>query len=120
LAAAPSLMLALPPCPGCAGGGEVNGLPCRECEGSSRLRAPSRFRGLRARLLRLADRASTPAGNAVGTALRWSAVLPALGGAAGMSYGLAAIVHSLVHRVPEVPAAVLVASVFLLVLDRRL
>jgi len=115
-----AVALALPPCPGCAGGGEVNGLACRECGGSSRLRAPSRLRGLRKRLLSLADRVSVPAGNAVGTVLRWSAALPALGGAAGMSYGLAAVAHSLVHRVPEVPAAILVASAFALLLDRRL
>lgn len=115
-----AVALALPPCPGCAGGGKVNGLACRECGGSSRLRPASRLRGLRSRLLALADRVSVPAGNAVGTVLRWSAALPALGGAAGMSYGLAAIAHSLAPRIPEMPAAVLVASVFLLLLDRRL
>ena len=56
----------------------------------------------------------------MGTVLRWSVTLPALAGAAGFSWSVAAITHSLAHRVPELPAAVLVASVFLLVLDRRL
>lgn len=113
-------LTALPPCPGCAGGGEVNGLPCRECKGSSRAGRLPRSLRLRARLAALADRASVPAGTAVGTALRWSMTLPAVLGAAGFSYGSAAIVHSLVRQVPELPAALLVASVFALALDRRL
>lgn len=97
----------------------MNGLPCRECGGSSRagkVRRPS----LRVRLAALADKASTPVGSAVGTVLRWSMSLPGLAGAAGVSYGSAAVAHGLVHRIPEVPAAVLVAAVFALALDRRL
>ena len=56
----------------------------------------------------------------MGTALKWSATLPGLLGAAGVSYGLAAVAHGLVHRVPEIPAVLLVAGVFALALDRRL
>lgn len=108
-----------PPCPGCAGGGEVNGLECRECQGSTRAGRPPRRR-LRSLLLGLLDAAATPAGAVVGTALKWSMTLPGLLGAAGASYSLAAIVHSLVHQVPELPAALLVASAFALRLDRQL
>lgn len=68
----------------------------------------------------LVDRAATPAGAAVGTAVRWSMTLPGFLGAAGMSYGAAAVAHGLVHRIPELPAALLVASMFALALDRRL
>lgn len=115
-----AVALALPPCPGCAGGGEVNGLECRECGGSTRaggLRRPGR---LRAWLSGLADRVSVPAGTAVGTVLRWSASVPGLAGAGGVSYGLAAIVHAVFGQVPLVPVAVLTAGVFALALDRRL
>ena len=56
----------------------------------------------------------------MGTALKWSATLPGLLGASGVSYGLAAVAHGLVHRVPVLPAVLLVAGVFALLLDRRL
>lgn len=96
----------------------MNGLPCRECGGSSR--AGVLRLSLRERLMAVAHRASTPAGNAVGTVLRWSASLPGLAGATGVSYGVAAVAHGLVERIPEIPAAVLVAALFALALDRRL
>jgi hypothetical protein len=114
-----AVALVLPPCPGCAGGGEVNGLTCRECDGSTRIGRLPRRR-LRSLLAGLLDSAATPAGAAVGTALRWSASLPGLLGAAGTSYGVAAVVHSVFRQVPEVPVVVLVAGVFALALDRRL
>lgn len=118
MAAAALSLASLPPCLSCAGGGEINGLPCRECGGSSR--AGVLRRSWRDRLVSLADKASAPVGNAVGTALRWSMSLPGLAGAAGVSYGVAAVAHGLVPRIPEVPAAVLVAAVFALALDRRM
>lgn len=102
-------------CPGCAGGGEVNGTECRDCGGRGRV-VPARRRWRLPSLLGVADRLAVP----VGTAVRWSMSLPGLLGAAGLSYSAAAVVHGLVRQVPEVPAAVLVASVFALALDRRL
>lgn len=119
MAAAALSLASLPPCLSCAGGGEINGLPCRECGGSSRAGKVQR-RPWRDWLVSLADKASAPVGNAVGTALRWSMSLPGLAGAAGVSYGTAAVAHGLVGRIPEVPAAVLVAAVFCLALDRRM
>jgi hypothetical protein len=104
-----------PPCPGCAGGGEVNGLVCRECGGSRRLTSRRRRRRLPS-LLRVADALATPAGNLV----RWSASLPGLAGAGGVSYGLAAVVHSVFGQVPVLAVAALAAGVFALALDRRL
>lgn len=114
--AAVSLPIALPPCPGCAGGGEVNGLPCRECKGSGRAGRLPRSLRLRARLAGLTGSAAT----AAGTAVRWSMTLPGLLGAAGVSYGLAAVVHGVFGQVPELAVAVLAAGVFALALDRRL
>lgn len=55
-----------------------------------------------------------------GTLVRWSMSLPGLAGAGAVSYGLAATMHGLVPRVPELGAVVLVAGVFALALDRRL
>jgi hypothetical protein len=60
-----------------------------------------------------------PAATAAGTAVRWSASLSGVAGAAAVSYGLPAIVHAIWHQVPELPATALVAGVFLL-LDRLL
>lgn len=108
-----------PACPRCAGGGEVNGTVCPECEGSSRL-TPAKRRRWRRRLLRVADAAAVPAGTVVGWSLGSLSSLPGVLGAAGFTWGLADVVHSLVHQVPEVGAAVLVAGVFALLLDRQL
>ena len=109
-------LAALPPCSGCAGGGEVNGLPCAECDGSTRLALPRRRRWRLPSPLKIADALAVPAG----TVVRWSMSLPGLLGAGGISYGLAATVHGLVPRVPELAAGLVVAGVFALVLDRRL
>lgn len=108
-----------PPCPGCAGGGEVNGLECRECGGSTRL-TPPRRRRWRRRLLRVADAAATPAGTVVGWSLASLSSLPGVLGAAGVSCGSAVVVHSVFGQVPELPVGLLVAGVFGLLLDRRL
>ncbi len=110
-------LTALPPCPACAGGGEVNGLTCRECDGSTRAgRAPKRRRWRLPSLLHVADALAVPAG----TVVRWSASLPGLAGAGGVSYGVAAVVHSVFGQVPVLAVAVMVAGVFALALDRRL
>lgn len=61
-----------------------------------------------------------PAGTVVGAALRWSASLPGLAGAAGISYGSAVVVHSVFRQVPVLAVAALVAGGFALALDRRL
>lgn len=97
-------------CVSCRGGREVNGVPCRDC-------SPERQAKRRRPLHWLADRLATPAGTAVG----WSmASLPGLLGAAGVTYGLAVVVHSIWHQVPALGVAALAAGPFLLVLDRRL
>jgi hypothetical protein len=111
-----AVALAAPPCPGCAGGGEVNGLTCRECDGSRRLTSRRRRRWRFPSPLKVADTLATP----VGTLVRWSASLPGLAGAGGVSYGCAAVVHSVFGQVPLVAVAVLTAGVFALALDRRL
>jgi len=67
-------------------------------------------------MLGWADRAATPAG----TLVRWSASLPGIGGAAAVSYGVAAVVHGVFGQVPELGAALIVAGVFGLLADRRL
>lgn len=95
-------------CPGCAGGGEVNGTECRECEGRGRTGLPRR-RWRFPSPLRLADSLATPAG----TLVRWSAAMEGLAGAAAVSYGLAAVVHSVFGQVPVVAVAVLTAGAFL-------
>lgn len=46
--------------------------------------------------------------------------LPGLLGAAGVSYGSAAVVHGVFGQVPELAVAAVVAGVFALVLDRQL
>jgi hypothetical protein len=103
-----------PACPGCAGGGEVNGVPCLDCGGSKR--APRARPEWRKRLHRWADRAATPAG----TVVRWSMSLPGIAGAAAVSYGVAAVVHGVFGQVPELGVGLLVAGVFGLVADRQL
>jgi hypothetical protein len=114
VAAAPALR-ALPPCPDCAGGGEVNGVECRSCGGSTRAGTAKR-RWRFPSPLRVADALAVPAGRLV----RWSMSLPGLAGAGAVSYGSAAVVHGLVPRVPELAAGLAVAGVFALALDRRL
>lgn len=119
LAIPPAALASLPPCPECAGGGEVNGLTCRSCNGSTRAGVPKPSR-LLAWLAGLPGAGASAAGTAAGTALRWSASLPGVLGAAGVSYGLAAVVHGVFGQVPELAVAALAAGAFLLALDRRL
>ena len=88
---------------------------CPECHGSRRL-LPARRRWRLPSPLKMADALAVPAG----TVVRWSMSLPGLAGAGSVSYGLAAAVHGLVPRVPELAAGLVVAGVFALALDRRL
>jgi hypothetical protein len=105
-----------PPCRRCAGGGELNGVVCPDCGGSTRAGRPERRRWRWPSPLRVADALARPAG----TLVRWSMSLPGVAGAGAVSYGLAAVVHGLAPRVPELAAGLLVAGVFALALDRRL
>ena len=109
------------PCPGCAGGGELNGLPCRECGGKGRQvprpRLPASWRKV---LHGWADAAARPAGVVVGRALRWSAAVPGVAGAAAVSIGAAMIVHGVFHQVPGVGVAAAVGGLFCLLMDRNL
>lgn len=116
MATAVRVPLALPACPGCAGGGEVNGLSCRGCggtgrQGASRVRVPWRIMGRRAALAM-----AGPAGLVVG----WSRTLPGVGGAAALTYGTAVIANSAWHWVPAYAVAALVGGAFALLMDRRL
>lgn len=105
-------------CPACAGGGEINGLPCRECAGGrGRSLVPS---GVRERLRVWSLAAGGAAGVVAGRLVRWSVTVPGVAGAAGVSWGAAMIAHGVFLRVPELGVAVLVAGVFGLLADRRL
>ena len=105
-----------PACHGCAGGGDVNGLPCRECGGRGRQRRPL----VRAAWRGLLHRWSLAAAGAAGTAVRLSATIPGIGGAVAVSVGAALVVHGLLSQVPALGVGVLVGGVFALLVDRRL
>lgn len=109
--------LALPPCPGCAGGREINGVPCRDCGGTGRQGARPR---LAASWRKLAHSWSLAGAGAAGTLVRWSASVPGVAGAAGVTIGAAMIVHGLVPGVPEPGLMAAIGGGFLLLLDRRL
>lgn len=68
----------------------------------------------------LAGALASAAGWVTGRVLLSLPAVPGLAGAAGVSYGLAAVAHGLAHRIPELPAGLLVAGVFLLLLDRQI
>ena len=68
----------------------------------------------------LAHRWSLAAAGAAGTVVRWSATIPGLAGAMGVSVGAALVVHGLLPQVPAVGVGVLVGGVFCLLVDRRL
>lgn len=110
--AAATIPLGLP-CPGCRGGGEVNGVDCRECGGAGRKGARPRGGSWRKMVLRLADIASVPAG----TAIRG---IPGVGGAAAVTCGAAVIVHAAWHWIPWYGPAALVGGLFGLMIDRGL
>lgn len=116
MATALRVPLALLPCPGCAGGGEVNGLTCRDCGGSKRA-AVKRRRWTWRRLL---DRAAAPAGAAVGTVLGWSRTVPGVGGAAAFTFGVSVVAHSAWHWLPLYGVALVIGGVFALALDRKI
>jgi len=110
-----------PPCRGCAGGREVNGVTCRDCGGTGRQRGPVRIPGSWRRAARQwALVAAGPAGTVAGRLMRWSAALPGVAGAAGVTIGAAMIVHGVFHQVPGLGVAALTAGVFGLLADRQL
>lgn len=110
---------ALPPCPGCAGGGQINGVECRDCRGTTR-RAGRQARDWLPEWRGLPRRAALAAAGPAGTAVRWCRPLPGIGGAAGVSWGLAMIVHGVFGQVPELGVAAAAAGAFGLMLDRKL
>jgi len=114
---AASVSLALPPCAGCAGGGDVNGVPCRDCAGTGRQRGAPRIpAGLRA----LGRRWSLAGAGMAGTLVRWSASVPGVAGAAGVTIGAAMIIHGVFPPVPGLGVALAVGGAFGLLMDRRL
>lgn len=116
-----ALPLGAPACPDCRGGGDVNGVPCRGCAGRGRARPVPRVpASLRALARRWSMAAAEPAGRLVGTLVRWSATVPGVAGAAGVTIGAAMVVHGVFRQVPELGLVAAVGGVFLLALDRRL
>lgn len=109
--------LRLPACPGCAGGREINGLPCRDCGGTgrqgARVRVPARWR-------KVAHSWSLTAAGVAGTLVRWSASVPGVAGALGVTIGAAMIVNGVFSQVPRLGVALAVGGVFGLLADRRL
>ena len=109
--------LRLPACPGCAGGGEINGVPCRDCGGTTRQRAARR---LPVRLRALGHSWSLAGAEVAGTLVRWSASVPGVAGAAGVTLGVAMIVHGVFHQVPELGVMAAAGGLFGLLADRQL
>jgi hypothetical protein len=100
-----------PACADCAGGGEINGLPCRSCKGARRAVARPR---------RLLHGWGLAAASAAGTVVRWSRSVPGIAGAAGVTIGAAMITHSIWHWIPLLAPALAVGGVFGLLMDRQL
>ena len=98
-------------CADCAGGGEINGLPCRSCKGQRR--TPPRPR-------RLLHGWGLAAASAAGTVVRWSRSVPGVAGAAGVTMGAAMITHAIWPAVPLLAVALAVGGVFGLLMDRQL
>ncbi|HXT90553.1 MAG TPA: hypothetical protein VN714_14970 [Trebonia sp.] len=110
-----------PQCRECYGGGEVNGLTCRECDGTGRhpLAAPL-VAGWRRAARGWSLKAAEAAGKVTGRALAWSSALPGIGGAAAVSFGAAMVAHGVWRTLPEWGVFLLVAGVFGLMADRNL
>lgn len=102
------------PCVDCAGGGEINGLPCRGCGGKGR--QPARVRAA-ARMWKTVHGWSLGAAGFAGSLVRG---MPGIGGAAVFSVCTGGIAgHVFGHGLGPWVAG-LVASVFALQIDRRL
>lgn len=101
-----------PACDDCAGGGEINGLPCRSCKGQRRTGLP--------RPRRLLHGWGLAAAAAAGTVVRWSRSVPGVAGAAGVTIGAAMITHAVWPRIPLLAAALAVGGAFGLLADRQL
>jgi len=108
-----------PACSECAGGGEINGLPCRVCHGSGR-QAAAQLAGWRAAARRWSLAVAGSAATAAGRAVRWSATLPGLAGAAAVSFGVAMVAHGVWHALPETGVGLLAGGIFALAADRHL
>jgi hypothetical protein len=52
--------------------------------------------------------------------VRWSATLPGICGAAGITYGVALIVHGVFHQVPALGVGLAVGGLFGILADRRI
>lgn len=113
-------LMQLPQCGECAGGGDINGLPCRGCGGTGRVPGLVRLSGLRRAARSWSLAAAGAAGSVVGKALAWSVTLPELGGAAAVSLGAAMVAHGVWHALPETGVGLLVAGVFGLAAGRHL
>jgi hypothetical protein len=100
------------PCADCAGGGEINGLPCRSCK--DQRRAPL------GRPRRVLHGLGLAAAGAAGTVVRWSRSVPGVAGAAGVTIGAAMITHAIWSQIPLLAAALVVGGVFGLLMDRQI
>jgi len=69
---------------------------------------------------RLAHSWGLAAAGTAGTLVRWSASVPGVAGAAGVTIGLAMITHGVFHQVPELGVAAVVGGAFGLLADRQL
>lgn len=113
-------LLAQPACRECAGGGSINGVFCRACDGSGRMPALVRMSGLRKAARVWSLKAADVAGKVTGRALAWSATLPGIGGAAAVSLGAAMVAHGVWRALPEWGVGLLVAGVFGIMADRHM
>lgn len=120
MAAARPLTALRPLCGECAGGGAINGVPCRVCDGAGRQPVRERLTGWRKAVRDWAHARAEPAGKAVGRILRWSQTLPGIGGAACVSVGAAMTAHGMWHALPEWGVGLLAAGVFGLMADRNM
>jgi hypothetical protein len=73
-----------------------------------------------ARWRKLARSWPLAAATVAGTLVRWSASVPGVAGAAGVTIGAAMITHAIWPRVPLLAAALTVGGAFGLLADRRL
>jgi hypothetical protein len=75
---------------------------------------------LPASLRALGRRWSLAGAEAAGTLVRWSASIPGVAGAAGVTIGVAMIVHGVFAQVPELGVMAVAGGVFGIFADRRI
>jgi hypothetical protein len=73
-----------------------------------------------ASLRALGRRWSLAGAEVAGTLVRWSASVPGVAGAAGVTLGVAMIVHGVFHQVPELGVMAAAGGLFGLLADRQL